>query len=144
MNYWLLLIFLLCCACQSEEKASDVELLDLPTSLLIFKVEQRLEIWQDGAIKKYSFNNKIPLHIGRYEWQNETIFNEKDTFLLNEVLETTIDFDTFSGIAFIFPNDARSDDNFLPCLRCPHTAAALYSQLWLHLQPYSNSTTTIE
>lgn len=139
MKNCLLYLFLLCCACQSESDAPIGVQANLPTSLLIFKAEQQLEIWQNGQIETHNFQSKLPLPIGRYEWQDEKIWNENDTFLLTTLLTTTTTFDTFNGVAFIFPNDARSAENFLPCLRCPHTTAASYSQLWLYLQPYKKS-----
>ena len=43
---------------------------------------------------------------------------------------------------FIFPNDARTSKQFITCYQCPHWIPELYGNLLLHLDDFSNQTTS--
>jgi len=41
----------------------------------------------------------------------------------------------------IFPNDARKSGNLTPCMHCPYWMAEIYSQLYAHLQHFTDEPT---
>lgn len=128
-----LFIFLFLMACEADVQESVRQSVAMPT-LLVFHAEQKVEIWKEQEIITIE-DVSLDVPIGMYEWQQRRLINATDTMDL-PIAEWTIE----EGVAYIFPNDARPSGEFHPCLRCPHTTAALYSRLWLHLQDYSIST----
>jgi hypothetical protein len=132
---WMVLVVLFyqCSSDRTEDGYSPIE--DVPDAMLIFQAEQQVEVWMNGQVHTVSTIDLATLPIGVYRWQTNRLMNEKDTIGLKSIL-TNQEWLTYSGNAFIFPNDARTDGQFHPCFRCPHSTAALYSRLWLHLQDY--------
>ncbi|MEM1326833.1 MAG: hypothetical protein AAGI23_12810 [Bacteroidota bacterium] len=129
-----LVVFIYSCEEERPEKQATTSAPPVP-ALLIFKAEQQIEIWT--VAEQIVLDRNIPdaFPIGVYDWQQIQLVNETDsldiTFLLSDkytVFQNTK--------AYIFPNDARKNGQFHPCLRCPHSTAAVYSRLWLHLQDF--------
>jgi len=158
------LLFLM--ACQPDKKPIATEEPPLPApplterkiDLLIFKEEQKLELWGTSPRKiMVSIEScKIPssLPIGYFaikDFDTNTIelnlsseFYEKKNYSLahfdNRISfpPAPIQLSDLRDIskAIVFPSDNRTEQAFKPCFACPHWIAELYGQLAITLNQY--------
>ena len=134
-------------------------------ALVIFKKEQVLEFWENAQLSfrenltidptlTIGVFNIIPTESGELSFQVSNDFYQSKFGKDIDVKKINITNTFFIQLPkdkllllknnkqppkqiFIFPNDARSTNQFDPCLACPHWMAEMYSSLLLHLKTFS-------
>ncbi len=159
--------FLFFCSCSSNTSNSEEELttqfVETTHHLLIFKKEQKLEIWNIGTkntlVVDFQLKNLQQLPIGQFD----LIFNKKEktiqidfpnkfyknkSYSIYSKQDFTLGIDDLSEQFFkkmqnvqlsqilIFPNDNRTSGDLIPCFACPHWMAELYAFLNLKKKEY--------
>jgi hypothetical protein len=160
-------LFLFFCSCDNNSSNSEDELtsqiVETTHHILIFKKEQKLEVWKIGTkntfVEAFQLKNLQQLPIGQFDLK----FDKKDKKLLinfpsnfyktksypihsNQNFDLGIDnlseqfFKKMQNIQLsqiiIFPNDNRTAGDLIPCFACPHWMAELYAFLNLKKKEY--------
>ncbi len=160
-----ILLMVLLFGCEANTSAEDQRKSNTKNNfhLLIFKKEQKLEIWKVGFentfLESFKLKNLQQLPIGQFDLsfdkknQNLLIhfpneFYKAKTFEIISTQPLTLGINNLPKQFFkkhelaeasdiiIFPNDNRGGGDLIPCFACPHWTAEIYVFLNLKKKAY--------
>jgi hypothetical protein len=151
--------------CEANTSANDQRKSNTKNNfhLLIFKKEQKLEIWKVGFentfLESFKLKNLQQLPIGQFDLgfdkKNQKLlihfpndFYKAKAFKINSNHRLILDRNNLPKRFFkkyelaeaseiiIFPNDNRRGGDLIPCFACPHWMAEIYAFLNLKKKAY--------